>query len=144
MVFDFSGKPQNVNDVGQMVDGLAPKLAEEVKQFIMEIRHKDEEQAERRYKDWVKSSVIDGLKCFAEMTMSILEIEEYEAEVDVLLKNTDGFNTQNERALQWLKVSITAADYVSIEAKNGMIQVNLVYDLAKGSQDKRTEDVSFD
>ncbi len=144
MVFDFSGKPQNVNDVGQMVDGLSPKLAEEVKQFIMEIRHKDEEQAERRYKDWVKSSVIDGLKCFAEMTMSILEIEEYEAEVDVLLKNTDGFNTQNERALQWLKVSITAADYVSIEAKNGMIQVNLVYDLAKGSQDKRTEDVSFD
>ena len=144
MVFDFSGKPQNVNDVGQMVDGLSPKLAEEVKQFIMEIRHKDEEQAERRYKDWVKSSVIDGLKCFAEMTMSILEIEEYEAEVDVLLKNTDGFNTQNERALQWLKVSITAAVYVSIEAKNGMIQVNLVYDLAKGSQDKRTEDVSFD
>ena len=144
MVFDFSGKPQNVNDVGQMVDGLSPKLAEEVKQFIMEIRHKDEEQAERRYKDWVKSSVIDGLKCFAEMTMSILEIEEYEAEVDVLLKNTDGFNTQNERALQWLKVPITAADYVSIEAKNGMIQVNLVYDLAKGSQDKRTEDVSFD
>lgn len=144
MVFDFSGKPQNVNDVGQMVDGLSPKLAEEVKQFIMEIRHKDEEQAERRYKDWVKSSVIDGLKCFAEMTMSILEIEEYEAEVDVLLKNTDGFNTQNERALQWLKVSITAADYVSIEAKNEMIQVNLVYDLAKGSQDKRTEDVSFD
>ena len=144
MVFDFSGKPQNVNDVGQMVDGLSPKLAEEVKQFIMEIRHKDEEQAERRYKDWVKSSVIDGLKCFAEMTMSILEIEEYEAEVDVLLKNTDGFNTQNESALQSLKVSITAADYVSIEAKNGMIQVNLVYDLAKGSQDKRTEDVSFD
>lgn len=37
MVFDFSGKPQNVNDIGQMVDGLSPKLVEGILGFILKI-----------------------------------------------------------------------------------------------------------
>lgn len=131
MVFDYSVAVDEKQEIGMIIDDLSLKQVEEVKKYIMEMQLRDEQEVGHDYKEWIENAVIGGLKCFAKTTMSRLEIHSYEREVDVLLQNKLGFDTQSENTLQYLKVAITAADYVAIEAKEEIIQMNLVYDLAK-------------
>lgn len=134
MVFDYSVVMDDGQELGMLIDDLSLKQAEEVKRYIMEMRLRDEQGVRHNYKEWLENAVIGGLRCFAETTTSRLEIHSYETEIDVLLQNKLGFNTQNENTLQYLKIAITAADYVAIEVKEEIVQMNLVYDLAKIGQ----------
>lgn len=142
MVFDYSVVMDDGQELGMLIDDLSLKQVEEVKKYIMKIRLRDEQEVRHNYKEWIENAVIGSLKCFAEITMSRLEVQLYEREIDVLLQNKLGFDTQSENTLQYLKVAITAADYVAIETKEEIVQMNLVYDLAKIEQ-KNNQKVSI-
>lgn len=127
MVYDYRIKAEELNRIAIDFDNLSGKQQLEVAEAIKNIKQEKEQEA----KICFNSAILPILKDFAELTSSLLTIEENNKNQTVIatLKNSCSLDiTENCRCMRGLLI---IANYINITVEDEGIILSLIFDYEK-------------
>lgn len=129
MVYDYRINTKNFNDLAIQLDNLSVKQLQKVAEAVEEIKESDDEIYRTNTKIYFHHAILPILQDFAELTGSILIIEENNPQqiIEVIFKNSCGFDiTENYK---YIKTLFILANHIGINFEDNEMILSLIFNL---------------
>ncbi len=126
--YDFRISDEAVNNASKQIDRLSNRDLLKLSEAAEELQHEQEEERITKAKEYFNNVILPSLKDFAEMTSSILDIEERDENMSIqaIFRNEMGFDITESCRL--MRVSLMLANHIGIMTEGKFTTLSLVYD----------------
>lgn len=120
--YDYRQDTDSINETQAKIDLLSEKEAKQVSEFISSLKEQSTALLER-----FTSALLPSLKDFAELTGSLLTVEESKQYCIVAeLTNRQGFDITESSKI--IRAIFTLANHIGIGSKDGETCISLIFD----------------
>lgn len=120
--YDYRQDTDSINETQAKIDLLSEKEAKQVSEFISSLKEQSTALLER-----FTSALLPSLKDFAELTGSLLTVEESKQYCVVAeLTNRQGFDITESSKI--IRAIFTLANHIGIGSKDGETCISLIFD----------------
>lgn len=125
--YDYRENTGPINEVASKIDMLSEKQAKQVSEFIDKVKEFTGQEQISQSIEWTSAIILPILRSFAEITSSLLIVENNDTPIiETKFINDSRIDiTENYR---FIKIILNLASHISIESQNGETIFTLVFD----------------
>lgn len=125
--YDYRQDTDSINETQAKIDLLSEKEAKQVSEFISSLKEQSAKEQSTALLERFTSALLPSLKDFAELTGSLLTVEESKQYCIVAeLTNRQGFDITESSKI--IRAIFTLANHIGIGSKDGETCISLIFD----------------
>ncbi len=131
MIYDYRIKGNELEDLAIQLDNLSEKQLRKIAKIVETMKESEEDTYSDNTKDYFYHAILPILQDFAEITSSLLIVEEHNQTIEVIFKNSYGFDLTE--SCKYMRSIFVIANHISINIEDEEVNLSFIFLTVKNS-----------